>query len=70
MPRITKPLTNTEVEKAKPKDEPYTLTDGKGLFLLVLTSGIKSWHFNYLRLLTKRFRNLPRFVFSSSPFYS
>ncbi|WP_032093370.1 integrase arm-type DNA-binding domain-containing protein [Necropsobacter rosorum] len=54
MSRITKPLTNTEVEKAKPKNEPYTLTDGNGLFLLVLTSGVKSWRFNYLRPLTKK----------------
>ena len=33
MPRVTKPLTNTEVDKAKPKAKEYNLTDGKGLFL-------------------------------------
>ncbi|WP_426841200.1 hypothetical protein [Glaesserella parasuis] len=32
MARITKPLTNTEVEKAKPKDKDYSLMDGQGLF--------------------------------------
>ena len=32
MPRVTKPLTNTEVDKAKPKAKKYNLTDGKGLF--------------------------------------
>ncbi|MDH2998664.1 preprotein translocase [Pasteurellaceae bacterium LFhippo2] len=49
MPKVTKPLTNTEVEKSKPKDKEYTLTDGYGLFLLILPSGVKSWRFNYIR---------------------
>ncbi len=40
MPKITKPLTNTKVEKAKSQTKEYTLTDGYGLFLLVLPSGI------------------------------
>ncbi|HDR1933776.1 TPA: tyrosine-type recombinase/integrase [Pasteurella multocida] len=53
MPKITKPLTNKEVEKAKPKAKEYTLTDGYGLFLLVLPSGVKSWRFNYQRPVTK-----------------
>ena len=54
MPKITKPLTNTEVERSKPKDKEYTLTDGYGLFLLVLPTGVKSWRFNYIRPLTKK----------------
>lgn len=37
MARITKPLTNTEVERAKPKDKDYSLMDGQGLFLRVNT---------------------------------
>ncbi|OBW95196.1 integrase arm-type DNA-binding domain-containing protein [Gallibacterium salpingitidis] len=49
MPKVTKPLTNTEIERAKPKDKPYTLTDGNGLFLLVQSTGFKSWRFNYIR---------------------
>jgi hypothetical protein len=28
MAKITKPLTNTEVKQAKPKDKDYTLLDG------------------------------------------
>lgn len=32
MPRVTKPLTNTEVDKAKTKDKEYNLSDGNGLF--------------------------------------
>ncbi|APW56602.1 Prophage CP4-57 integrase [Pasteurella multocida] len=54
MPKITKPLTNTEVEKAKPQAKEYTLTDGYGLFLLILPSGIKSWRFNYARPITQK----------------
>lgn len=49
MPKITKPLTYTEIDRAKPKDKPYTLTDGNGLFLLVQSTGFKSWRFNYIR---------------------
>ncbi|WP_198684225.1 tyrosine-type recombinase/integrase [Pasteurella multocida] len=54
MPKITRPLTNTEVEKAKPQSKEYTLTDGYGLFLLILPSGIKSWRFNYARPITQK----------------
>ncbi len=32
MPRITKPLTETEVKNAKPKEKEYRLSDGQGLF--------------------------------------
>lgn len=49
MARLTTPLTNTQVERAKPKDKDYSLMDGKGLFLRVKTNGIKSWLFNYYK---------------------
>lgn len=49
MARITKPLTNTEVERAKPKDKDYSLMDGQGLFLRVKSNGVKSWLFNYYK---------------------
>ncbi|WP_324007398.1 integrase arm-type DNA-binding domain-containing protein [Pasteurella multocida] len=54
MARTTKPLTNTEVDKAKARDKPYTLTDGNGLFLLIMPSGVKTWQFNYYRPITKK----------------
>ena len=47
MARITKPLTNIEIEKAKPRDKDYTLSDGQGLYLLVKTNSSKLWQFNY-----------------------
>lgn len=49
MPRITKPLTATEVKNAKPKDKEYRLSDGQGLQLRVLPSGSKQWQLNYYR---------------------
>ena len=35
MARITRPLTNNEILKAKPREKDFTLHDGDGLFLLV-----------------------------------
>ncbi len=42
MARITRPLTNNEIRKAKPREKDYTLHDGDGLFLLVKASGEKT----------------------------
>ncbi|MFZ1852243.1 MAG: Arm DNA-binding domain-containing protein, partial [Nitrosomonas sp.] len=39
-------LTDTTTRQAKPKDKPYKLTDGGGLYLLVNTTG-KYWRLNY-----------------------
>ena len=46
-------LTVTAVNNAKPKDKPYKLSDEKGLYLFVQTSGSKLWRFDY-RFLAKR----------------
>jgi integrase len=40
-------LTDTAVRKAKPREKPYKLTDGRGLFLLVRPNGGKLWRFKY-----------------------
>ncbi len=58
MARITKPLTNTEIDKAKSKDKEYNLSDGSGLILRVKPSGTKSWLFNYYHPITKKRKNL------------
>lgn len=47
MPRIIKPLTAAQVKNAKPKDKPYKLYDGGGLFLLVTPAGGKLWRMKY-----------------------
>lgn len=54
MARTTKPLTNTEVKQAKPKDKVYTLSDGGGLQLRIKPNGSKLWLLDYLRPYTKK----------------
>lgn len=50
----TKPLTNTEVKQAKPKEKVYKLSDGKGLQLRVRPNGNKSWLLDYVKPHTKK----------------
>lgn len=47
MARTTRPLTHTEVQKAKPVDKDLSLYDRDGLFLLVKSSDIKLWRSCY-----------------------
>ncbi len=58
MARIAKPLTNTEVKQAKPKNKEYNLADGDGLALRVKINGSKLWLFNYSRPHTKKRANI------------
>jgi len=41
------PLTDTQCRTAKPKDKPYKLTDGNGLYLEVKPNGVKSWRYRF-----------------------
>jgi integrase len=41
------PLSDMQVSKAKPKDKPYKLADGGGLFLLVTMAGGRLWRCKY-----------------------
>lgn len=54
MARTTRPLTNTEVLRAKALEKDLTLHDGDGLFPIVKTSGKKLWRFRYQRPATKQ----------------
>ena len=54
MARTTKPLTNTEVKQAKPKEDVYKLSDGGGLQLRIRPNGTKSWLFNYTKPYSKK----------------
>ena len=47
MARVTRPLTDKLIGGAKPKAKKYKLSDGGGLFLLIYTSGSKSWRMKY-----------------------
>ena len=47
MPKRIAPLVDTRLRNAKPKEKPYKLTDGNGLYLLVTPTGGKLWRFDY-----------------------
>lgn len=47
MPRITKPLSDTEIKKAKPKEKTYKISDGGGLSLVVKNNGTKFFRFDF-----------------------
>lgn len=40
-------LTETQCRNAKPKDKPYRLPDGKGLYLEVKPNGTKAWRYRF-----------------------
>ena len=42
MANTTQPLTNTQVDRSKPRDSEYKLGDGHGLFLAIKPSGKKT----------------------------
>ena len=47
MARLIKPLTTTQINNAKPRETPYKLFDGGGLFLHVTPAGGKHWKMKY-----------------------
>ncbi|RJG02520.1 tyrosine-type recombinase/integrase [Noviherbaspirillum sedimenti] len=47
MPKLAHPLTDVQPRTAKPKDKPYKLTDGGGLYLLINADGAKYWRMDY-----------------------
>jgi len=58
MARTTKPLNNTEVTQAKPKEKIYGLADGQGLQLRVKPNGSKLWLFDYRQPFTKKRKSI------------
>ena len=40
-------LTNIIIKKAKSKEKPYQLIDGRGMYLLVHPNGSKYWRMKY-----------------------
>jgi len=41
------PLTDMVCKQAKPKENPYKLSDGGGLYLEVMPNGSKYWRLKY-----------------------
>ena len=58
MARIVKPLNDTQIKQAKPREKEYALSDGSGLQLLIKPSGTKTWIFKYYKPYTKKRTNL------------
>lgn len=58
MAKLGKPLTNTEVSQAKPRDKEYNLSDGGCLALRVKSNGTKTWLFNYFHPHTNKRTNI------------
>ena len=42
MPKVTKPLTNTEVDKSKPKDKEYTLSILNSVYVVMIFSKMRA----------------------------
>ena len=40
-------LTDTAVRKAKPKEKPYKLSDGRGMYLEIMPNGSRYWRLKY-----------------------
>jgi len=47
MPKLAATKTDTVYRNAKPKDKPYLIADGGGLYLMVTPEGGKHWIFRY-----------------------
>lgn len=47
MAKIVKPLTDTEIKKAKAKEKDYKLSDGENLYLVVKSNGTKFFRFDF-----------------------
>jgi integrase len=58
MPKIAKPLTDTQIKNAKPCEKEIALTDGQGLLLRIKPNGNKIWIMNYTHPFTKKRCNL------------
>ena len=53
---MAKKLTDTAIRTAKPKEKPYKMADGDGLYVLVNPGGGKLWRLKY------RFRECPAYI--------
>lgn len=49
MPKLVKPLNDTQIKNAKPKAKSYKLSDGNNLYLEILPSGAKQWRMKFVQ---------------------
>lgn len=67
MPKLAKPLTDTQVRTAKAiEGKAHTLPDGLGMYLEITASGTKIWRMSYRQENGKQnrltFRTYPAFI--------
>lgn len=53
-PVTVMPLSDAAIKKAKPSDKPVKLTDGDGLYLLLMPTGSRWWRWDYRRPITAK----------------
>ncbi|MDP5131151.1 MAG: tyrosine-type recombinase/integrase [Paraglaciecola sp.] len=58
MTKKTRPLSDTEIKNAKPKNKIYALYDNNGLQLRISPSGSKTWLFRYRRPVVLKTNNI------------
>ena len=63
MPKLATPLTDIQVRNAKPREKPYALSDGGGMYLEVMPTGAKKWRMSYVQANGKK----NRLTFGSYP---
>ena len=47
MPKIIAPLTDLLIRNAKPRERPYKMFDGDGMYLVVAPTGSRIWRFKF-----------------------
>lgn len=47
MPRKVTPLSDSAIKAAKPREKPYKISDGEGLYLEIMPIGSKLWRLKY-----------------------
>ena len=47
MSKIVKPLNDTQLKNAKPKEKDYKLSDGEGLYFVIKKNGSKLWRYDF-----------------------
>ena len=56
MPKVVKPLKDTEILNAKPKEKDDYLFDGEGLHVVIQPNNKKKWRFKYSHPVTRKAR--------------
>ena len=47
MPKLVAPLSDAQIKNAKPREKPYSLFDGGGMYLEVMPTASKFWRLKY-----------------------